>query len=335
MVWAGYVEGDDEQHVVPVAKAGNVEGYLDALPDTYFSPMEGSEAGYPSAMSLHTGTYSVANDIQTNPHYAAWNKLAKQFGFGSTIALPLRFGTSVRGVLNIYAAEPNAFHDEEIALLTELSDDLAFGVQTIHLRMEHEQSSEKLRNALVQAIQAIFNTVEQRDPYTAGHQRRVTELAVAIATDIGLDEEQIKGVRMGAMIHDIGKIYIPAEILNRPGKLSDNEFAIIKSHPAVGYDIIKGVEFPWPVAQMIRQHHERMDGSGYPDSLKGDAILLEARILAVADVVEAMASHRSYRAGLGVQVALEEISKNSGHVYDADVVDACVKLFKEKGYSFD
>ena len=334
MAWVGYVEGDDRPHVVPIAKGGHVEDYLEAMPDVCFAPAEQSKACCPSVLSIYTEKTAVANDTQTNPQHADWNKLAKQFGFGSTIALPLDFGTRGRGVLNIYATESNAFYDEEIALLTELAEDLAFGVQTLRMRTEHEQSSEKLQNALVQAIQAVANTVEQRDPYTAGHQRRVAELAVAIATDIGLEEERIKGVLMGATIHDIGKIYIPADILNRPGKLDDFEFGIIKTHPAVGYDIIKGVEFPWPVAQMIRQHHERIDGSGYPDGLKGDAILLEARILAVADVVEAIASHRPYRPAFGIDAALEEIQKNRGHFYDAVVVDSCIKLFGSKRFSW-
>ncbi|MCK5262126.1 MAG: HD domain-containing protein [Gammaproteobacteria bacterium] len=334
MVWVGYLEGDDEQRLVPVAKAGHVEGYLELLPDACFVPTEVDAVCCPSALCILTRSTAVANDIQTNPQYAAWNKQAMQFGFESTISLPLDLRTSGRGVLNIYAAEANAFHDEEIALLTELTADLAFGIQTVRLRLEHDQSSEKLQNALVQAIQAIANTVEQRDPYTAGHQRRVAELAVAIARDMGLDEGHIKGIRMGATIHDIGKVYVPAEILNRPGKLSDYEFGIIQSHAAVGYDIIKGVEFPWPVAKMIRQHHERMDGSGYPDGLKGDAILLEARILAVADVVEAIASHRPYRPALGIDAALKEIQKNRSRFYDAEVVDSCIKLFESKTFAW-
>jgi len=197
---------------------------------------------------------------------------------------------------------------------------------------ERKQSAEKLQHALVQTIQAMANTLEQRDPYTAGHQRRVADLAVAIATEMRMNDESLQSIRMGAIIHDIGKIHIPAEILNRPGKLSKAEFAIIKQHAEVGYNIIKDIDFPWPIAKMIQQHHERLNGSGYPKGLEGDAICLEARILMVSDVVEAMASHRPYRPGLGIEMALNEIRKNCGIIYDADVVNSCLKLFEDKGY---
>ncbi|MEW8073772.1 MAG: HD domain-containing phosphohydrolase [Candidatus Thiodiazotropha sp.] len=196
-------------------------------------------------------------------------------------------------------------------------------------------SEERLRQNLLQTIQAIASTIEKRDPYTAGHQQRVANLAVAIAQEMGFDEHQIMGIRMGGMIHDIGKIYIPAEILSRPGCLTSDEFEIIKSHPDVGYDIIKNVDFPWPVVEMVHQHHERLNGSGYPLGLNGDEIILEARVLAVADVVEAINSHRPYRPGLGIDAALEEIEKHRGTLYDATVVESCIQLFREKQFIFD
>lgn len=196
-------------------------------------------------------------------------------------------------------------------------------------------SEGRLKQSLEGTIGAVAKAVEVRDPYTAGHQRRVGQLACAIAKEMGLEDERIEGIHMGAMIHDIGKIYVPAEILNRPGRLTDTEFDLVKSHPQVGYDIVGGVEFPWPVADMILQHHERLNGSGYPQALKGDKIVIEARILGVADVVEAMASHRPYRPGLGVGKALAEIQKNRGKYYDPTVVDTCVKLFEEKDYRLE
>jgi len=177
--------------------------------------------------------------------------------------------------------------------------------------------------------------VESRDPYTAGHQRRVADLAHAIGSEMGLSEERLVGIRMGGIIHDLGKISVPAEILSKPSRLNEHEFGMIKLHPQVGYDILKKIDFPWPIAQMVYQHHERMDGSGYPQGLSGKKILLEARILAVADVVEAMASHRPYRPALGIDKALEEILKNKNVFYDPEVVDACLKLFKEKGFEFN
>ena len=199
---------------------------------------------------------------------------------------------------------------------------------------ERKQSVKRLEQALADTIQAIARTVEKRDPYTASHQQRVAELAVAIASKMGFPEEKLKGIRLGSIIHDIGKIYIPAEILNRSGKLLPAEYEIIKTHPQVGYDIIKNVEFPWPVAAMMLQHHERLDGSGYPQGLKNDDIAPEARILAVADVVEAMTSHRPYRPGLGIDIALEEIRKHKGKLYDPDAGDACISLFETQQFKF-
>jgi len=172
-----------------------------------------------------------------------------------------------------------------------------------------------------------------RDPYTAGHQQRVAELATAIAGELGCGDDQIEQLRMAATIHDIGKMYVPSDILSKPGKITDNEFNLIKSHARGGYDIVKSMDFPCSIAQSILQHHERLDGSGYPNSLKGEEICLEAKILSVSDVVEAMSSHRPYRPALGMDEALGEISQNKGKLYDPDVVDACVRLFKEKGFT--
>jgi PAS domain S-box-containing protein/putative nucleotidyltransferase with HDIG domain len=200
---------------------------------------------------------------------------------------------------------------------------------------ESKQSPKKLLAAMDATIEAIALTVEMRDPYTAGHQRRVTELAVAIAKELGIPEAEIDGIRMAGIIHDIGKVYTPAEILNKPGKLSEIEFSMIKTHSQVGYEILKAIEFTRPVAQIVLQHHERLDGSGYPSGIKGEGVLPEAKILAVADVVEAMASHRPYRPALGIDQALEELSKNSGTLYDPKVVDACFKLFHEKSFKFE
>ena len=198
-----------------------------------------------------------------------------------------------------------------------------------------KQSLVKLKTAMNGTISALALTVEQRDPYTAGHQQRVSLLACAIADEMGLSEDQIEGIRMAGIVHDIGKMHIPAEILSRPGKLNENEYNIVKSHAQVGYDILKGIEFPWPVADIVHQHHESMDGSGYPSGLSNGDILMEARILCVADVVEAMASHRPYRPALGMDIALEEISEDKGVRYDSGVVDACLKVIKEKGFKFD
>jgi len=200
---------------------------------------------------------------------------------------------------------------------------------------ELQRSLETLRRTLEGTVNVLVSAIELRDPYTAGHQRGVTQLACAIANELGLSEEQIEGLRMAGLIHDVGKISIPAEILNKPGRLSDLEYGLIKAHPQVGHDILKAVEFPWPVAEITLQHHERINGSGYPQGLSGEEILLEARILAVADVVEAMASHRPYRPPRGLDEALEEISQNRVVLYDPEAVDACLKLFTEDGFTLE
>ena len=192
-----------------------------------------------------------------------------------------------------------------------------------------------LKQALEGMVLGFSTLVEIRDPYTAGHQRRVTTLAVAIAEAMGLDENRITGLRMAAMIHDIGKIYVPAEFLNKPGKLSEAEFMIIKMHPQVGYDILKSVDFAWPVSEMVYQHHEKINGSGYPRGLLDKEILPEAKIIAVADVVEAMAAHRPYRPALGIEKALKEIEDNRGTLFDPKAVDVCVGLFRDKKFEFN
>jgi PAS domain S-box-containing protein/putative nucleotidyltransferase with HDIG domain len=199
---------------------------------------------------------------------------------------------------------------------------------------ELNESFKKLRKALGGIIQVTSTIVEARDPYTAGHQRRVTDLARSIATEMGLKKDQIEGIRTAGVIHDIGKIVVPAEILSKPSRLTDAEFDIIKTHPQVAHEILKEIDFPWPIAQIVLQHHERMNGSGYPLGIPGPEILVEARVLAVADVVEAMATHRPYRPALGIDKALEEISKGSGQLYDSEVVDACLKIFTENRYEF-
>jgi PAS domain S-box-containing protein len=198
-----------------------------------------------------------------------------------------------------------------------------------------KHNAERLRNALVGTIKALSLTVEARDPYTSGHERRVSQLARAIAQDMALPNDTIDNIRMAGIIHDIGKISIPAEILSKPSKLTDTEFRLIKAHSQSGYDILKDAELPHPIAEIVLQHHERLNGSGYPQGLENKQILLESKIIAVADVTEAMASHRPYRPALGIPAALEEIEKNKGILYDKKVVEVCSRLFKEKEFRFE
>jgi len=208
---------------------------------------------------------------------------------------------------------------------------------TVQRKSEQElqQTLQKLKKTMDATLETMSKIIEVKDPYTSGHQRRVCQLAIRIAQEMKLPEDKIEGIRIASLIHDIGKIGLPTEILSKPTKLTDIEFSLIKGHSQIGYDILKSIDFSYPVVQIVLQHHERLDGSGYPNNLRGNKIILEARILGVADVVEAMSSFRPYRPALEIDAALEEISKNKGILYDPEVVDACSRLFKEKGFKFE
>lgn len=332
--------GDDADKTVSIAAQHGAEaGYLESLGFTWADTDKGQG---PVGRAIRSGAPQVLQNIMTDPKLAAWRVVAARLENRASISLPFKWRDGkVFGMLTILTAEAEAFDAGELQLLTELADDIVFGIAALRTRAErdrnayqHVHHAEILQKSLEQSIQAIADTVEARDPYTAGHQRRVSELAVAIARELGLPEEKIHGIHLAATIHDLGKIHIPAEYLSKPGKLTDIEFVIIKTHPQAGYDILKGIEFPWPIADIVRQHHERLDGSGYPQGLKGGQILLESRIMTVADVVEAMASHRPYRPSLGIDSALKEIERGRGTAYDAAVVDACIRLFAEKQFAF-
>ena len=200
------------------------------------------------------------------------------------------------------------------------------------VEQELNKSYQKLQKALEGTVHALSTLVEMRDPYTAGHQKRVAMIAQAIAREIGLPEDHVQSIWVASLIHDVGKIRVPSDILSKPGRISKAEFELIKEHPKTGYEILSKIEFPWSVADIVLQHHERMDGSGYPQGLKGDDILLASRIVGVADVVEAMTYHRPYREALGLNAALDEIKKNKGILYDPEVADACIRIFLEKGF---
>lgn len=281
---------------------------------------------------LQGGAADIRNDLAHEPEAGA---AGDELDIASAAILPLASEGHHFGCLWVGSREAGAFDGETVALLQELAGDLAFGIGNLRSRAERMGILEKLDASLDHAVTAIAGTVEMRDPYTAGHQRRVAELACAIAREMGLDADRIQGLRMAGIVHDIGKIHVPAEILANPGKLTDAEFEIIKTHPRAGYEILKSIDFPWPVADIVLQHHEKLDGSGYPDGRREPDILLEARILAVADVVEAMATHRPYRPSFGIFPTLQEISRHKGRLYDATAADACLRLFLEKGYSLD
>lgn len=336
LAWVGRAVQDQNKSIQPVAIAGAAQDYAKELHVTW----DDQQLGFgPTGAAVCTGKVQISQNIAQDPRMQPWHELAARYGLASSIALPLRENGQVTGALTLYSGEPNAFDAEEVTLLEEMAEDLSFGFDTLHTRTERDralderrQYAERLRASLEEALQAIAATVEMRDPYTAGHQRRVAQLAVDIAREIGLLDDQVHGIHLASIVHDLGKIHIPAEILSKPAKLSEIEFSLIMTHPQAGFEILKGIAFPWPIAQTVWQHHERLDGSGYPHGLTSDAIILEARILAVADVVEAMSSHRPYRPGLGIGAALEEIERNRGVLYDPDAVDACLRLFRTRQY---
>ena len=339
MAWIGYANNDAEKSVMPMAMYGAEEGYLKGR---QFSWDENNPAGHgPTGNAIRTGKPQINQNFLTNPALGPWREAALQRGYQSSIALPLAGNNGVFGALMIYAQEADAFNAGEVALLEDLSKDLSFGIETLRTRSERDRiAEENQRQMLAQQqtlkdfIRAIASTVEMRDPYTAGHQYRASQLAVAIAREMKLSDHAVNGIELAAIVHDLGQINIPAEILCRPGRLSENEFLLIKQHPQTGYDTLKDIQFPWPIAEIVLQHHERMDGSGYPQGLKGDQILPEARIMAVADVTEAMSSHRPYRPARSIEAVIAELEKGRGIRYDAAVVDACLRVLQGKPFPF-
>lgn len=340
MSWIGYAQNDADKSVKPVALHGVDQGYLD---DRRFSWDENSPVGRgPTGHAICTGKPQINQNFLTNPNLAPWREAALQRGYQSSIALPLIDTTGVFGALMIYAAEPDAFSTREIELLEGLAKELAFGVNTLRTRAERDRITEENQRRMVAQqqslkdfVRVIASTVEMRDPYAAGHQQRVSQLAAAIAREMGLSEHTAIGIELASLVHDVGQINIPAEIMCRPGKLREYEYPLIKKHPQTGYEALKDIQFPWPIATIVWQHHERLDGSGYPQGLKGDQILLESRITAVADVTEAMLSHRPYRPARTMDYVIAELESGSGTRYDKAAVDACLTLLREKRFSFN
>lgn len=326
LVWVGIPQNDANKSVQISAKAGENASYLDDITvrwgDDQFSKG-------PTGTAIRTAKVQIVDDILNAKNFAPWAKQALGSKLNSSISLPLIVGSHVVAALNIYSSGAFSFDELEVSALTEFSLDVSAAIRAIRLEADKSKLDEALRGSSIGVVRAIAATIEKRDPYTAGHQERVAQLSVQIARRLGFDENRIEGLRLGAMIHDIGKIYIPAEILNRPGHLTSNEFGMIKSHPEVGRDIVQSVVFPWPIAEMISQHHERIDGTGYPLGLKGDEIAYEAKIIAVADVVEAITSHRPYRPALGIDLGLDEIRRRRGTSYAPEIVDSCLEVFRD------
>lgn len=330
LAWVGVADSARPLGLRVMTVGGTATAYLDAVE----AMSTGRTDHGPVRDVMGSNRPYVVQDVEQMPESSPFRRLLLDHGHRSVVLLPLRFSEGDMGVLAIYSARTNAFSGDALAVLEMLAGDISYGIGAIRSREGHDRYRVRFDASLEAVVRAVATAAELRDPYTAGHQRRVAELAQAIATVLGVGAELVTGIRVAASIHDIGKLTVPAEILSKPGPLSPAEYELVKEHPQAGYDIVKSVDFPWPAADMILQHHERLDGSGYPNGLQGEEIHLGARIIAIADTVEAMSSHRPYRPGLGVAAALETITDQRGILFHPDAVDACLQLFHVDGFTF-
>jgi PAS domain S-box-containing protein len=337
LAWVGIAEDGPDKPIRIAAAAGSAKSYLDGL---HLSWSEDEPGGYgPLGICIRTGETQLMEDSEESAAFEPWRELARQRGVRSSIAIPFNVEGNRRGALIVYAERPKAFEAVAIEVFQHLAEQIGRGIhaleqeQLLHAeRMQVAKIQTQLSEALSAMVAPIVLAMEMRDPYTAGHQSRVAEIAVAIGREMGWPESRLQGLRVAAQVHDVGKISIPAEILTKPGQLNAAERAMINGHPEIGYTILKDIPFVWPIAEIVRQHHEKLDGSGYPKGLKADEILPEAKVLAVADIVEAMASYRPYRPGIKLNIVLEEIESQAGTTLDAEAVRICVALFREKHF---
>ena len=312
-----------DARVVPVASSAELADYLDGL---VISTGGGPYSLGPTGVASTTGRTAVSGDLTTDPDCSPWSERALARGLHSLASLPVFVDGELDGILAVYAGEPGAFDDHSVAMLEDLTATLGNGIARLRGRRE-------LRRAFVNSIDLVAAVVESRDPYTAGHQALVAELARAIGIEMGVDEHRLNGLSFAARIHDVGKIGVPIDLLCRPGRLADEEMAVVRRHAVLGWEIAGHFDWPWPIAEIIHQHHERFDGSGYPQGLAGTDILLEARIMAVADTFQAVASRRPYRAALGDDRAREVVESGSGTAYDPEVVVAFLAVL-DGGFTF-
>jgi PAS domain S-box-containing protein len=312
-----------DARVVPVASSTEFADYLDGV---VVSTGGGPYGRGPTGVATRTGRTAVSSDLATDPDWSPWSERALARGFRSSAGVPVLVDGEVDGVLVVFAGEPDAFDPHSVAILEDVASTLGNGITRLRDRKE-------LRHAFVNSIDLVAAVVESRDPYTAGHQALVAELARAIATEMGVDEHRLNGLTFAARIHDVGKIGVPIDLLCRPGQLADEEMAVVRRHATMGWEIAGHFDWPWPIANIIHEHHEHFDGTGYPQGLAGTDILLEARIIAVADTYQAVASRRPYRAALGTERAREVVESGSGTAYDPEVVTAFLRVL-DAGFTF-
>ena len=335
LAWVGIAEDGPGKKIRVAAAAGYASKFLDGLD---FSWSEDEEIGKSATgVCIRTDKLHIREDLETASILGPWHERARQFGIRSAVSMPLRIEGGWRGALTVCSASSKAFDAKPVEVFQRLGEQIVHGIQALKHkelldaeRRNVEQTQKSLTEALTASVSAMVTAMEMRDPYTAGHESRTADIAYAIGKEMGWPEGRLQGLRMAAMVHDIGKISIPSELLNKPSRLSHEEFELVKGHPESSYAILKDIPFTWPIAEIVRQHHEKLDGSGYPQGLKGDEILDEAKVLTVADIVEAMAAARPYRVGLGLDVALAEIQSQAGTLLDAEVVEVCTRLFRER-----
>lgn len=332
LAWVGFAEDDETKKVSVFASEGSAREYATGLQVSWSA--DSPYGNGPAGTCIRSGVPSIFRNIETDSSFAPWRERAIQFGLKSVVACPFYDGQkSPIGALLIYASIPDAFGAMELQLFESLAKEIGAGLRSLEKQerldkevQDREEAQQRLADALRATIEAVSKTMEWRDPYTAGHQRRVALIAAEIAKKLSWPQEKIEGLYLAAMVHDIGKMAVPSDILTKPTHLTNLEMQLVKEHVETGYQILKDIPFPWPIAEMVRQHHERLDGSGYPRKLTSEAILDEAKILAVADTIEAMASHRPYRPGLGLDLALNEIRAEAGIQLDKAMVDAAIAL---------
>jgi putative nucleotidyltransferase with HDIG domain len=333
--YVGLAEHDENKSVHVVGVEGVAAEFARGIKLSWSDQIP--EGQGPTGTCIRTGLTVVISDAATDLRFDPWRKLVEEFGIHSIITVPIvdRNAQPI-GVLGVYASFPDIFTDVEVRLFKSIASDVSMGLISLQdkqkLVRESEirlQAQKALSLSLQSTIEAMSRTMEWRDPYTAGHQKRVAGLVVAIAKKLGWDEDRIQGLYLAAMVHDIGKLAIPAEILTKPTYLTDLEMQMVRGHVEAGYQILKDIPFSWPIAKIVQQHHERLDGSGYPQRLKGDEIIPEARVLAVADTLEAMATFRPYRPAQGLKVALDQINSKAGVTLDAEVVRVATELLKD------
>jgi putative nucleotidyltransferase with HDIG domain/PAS domain S-box-containing protein len=336
LAWIGEVDDGRLQTLRLLAASGDLAG---RLPQVIEQIRTRTDIASPTQQALQTGKASLWNDLHTRPELDwAFSMVHGPNGLRSCIVVPIRFSGRIFATLALYGRDEFPFELEELGPIEAFATQLGRALATIDSFVRYEESEagrlaalSRVKSALIETVGALAAVVEIRDPYTAGHQQRVAAFAAAIAREKGWSEDHVEGVRIGALLHDIGKIAVPAELLNKITKLGPEEYALIKTHTTRGGELLSGIKFDWPIREMVTQHHERLDGSGYPAGIRDNEISPEAKLLAVADVAEAMLSNRPYRRSVGMDAVIAELTQGRGRLYEPESVDIALRLLREHG----